>query len=77
MMDMLLFSLCPMPTFQNIVIKNLLSPESNHLVGGTGVGNNNVSGDFPYQIAQPHRLSFQFTGLNSMFGSQMGISTHE
>ena len=66
MMDMLLFSLCPMPTFQNIVIRNLLNPENMPLQGG-GLNNNNNGGggannngisEFPYQISQPHRLSF-------------------
>ena len=45
MMDMLLFSLCPMPTFQNIVIRNLLNPENMPLQGGGLNNNNNGGGD--------------------------------
>ena len=28
MIDMMLYSLCPTPSFQNMVIRNLLNPES-------------------------------------------------
>jgi len=57
MIDMLLFSLCPVPSFQNIVIRSLLSPESGGYHAGGGQVNNE-SGDFSYQIAQPHKISF-------------------
>lgn len=59
MMDMLLYSLCPMPTFQNTVIRNLLNHDNMPLQGGgLNTVNNNGSGELPYQISQPHRLSF-------------------
>ena len=75
---MLLFSLCPTPSFQNMVIRNLLNPEASAVqANGTTQANGNTKVDFPYQIFQPHRLSFQFTGLNSMLGSQMGLSNYE
>ena len=74
---MVLYSLCPVPSFQNMVIRHLLNPEAAPLANNGCNQGNNASGDFPYQIYQPHRLSFQFTGLNSMLGSQMGISNHE
>ena len=76
MIDMLLFRLCPTPSFQNMVIRNLLNPDSSPLPAGANQ-NNNPGADYPYQICPPHRLSFQFTGLNSMLGSQMGISNFE
>ena len=59
------------------MIRHLLNPDTVVHHNGQANNPNNGSGDFSYQIARPHRLSFQFTGLNSMLGSQMGISNYE
>ena len=60
-----------------MVIRYLLNPESGQVPTSGIAHGDNGNAEFPYQIFQPHRLSFHFAGLNSMLGSQMGMSSYE